>query len=159
MPELRKDPVIGRWVIVSTERRNRPGEAIAAPPARTPGAPTTLCPFCEGNESQTPPEVLAFRDAASQRDGPGWWVRVVPNKFPALQSRGDVHRRGEGIYDMMNGIGSHEVAIECPNHDLDMADMTEKQIEEILWVYRERMIELHKDRRFRYILIFNKKSS
>ena len=60
MPDLRKDPVIGRWVIVSTERRNRPGEAIAAKPARAPGGGgTALCPFCEGNEHLTPPEVLA----------------------------------------------------------------------------------------------------
>lgn len=151
MTELRKDPVIGRWVIIASERGRRPGAAFASNSNTRQGG---FCPFCEGNEHHTPPEVLAYRPANTRRDEKGWWVRVVPNKFPALRIEGQTRRMGEGMYDMMSGIGAHEVVIETPHHDIDLADMPIKQIEEIFWSYRERMLELHKDLRFRYILIF-----
>jgi UDPglucose--hexose-1-phosphate uridylyltransferase len=150
MPELRKDPIIGRWVIIATERQKRP---VAFPKAveKSKGG---FCPFCPGNESYTPPEVLSYRPAGSAKDQAGWWVRVVPNKFPALKIEGEPNRVGEGMFDKMNGIGAHEVVIETPNHDLSIADMSEKEVEEIIWAFRDRTIELRKDKRFRYILIF-----
>lgn len=152
MSELRKDAVIGRWVIIASERENRPGamEPLGPPPRALDGP----CPFCEGNEQHTPPEVLAFRNRNSRRDSTGWWVRVVPNKFPAMTIEGQTLRVGEGMYDMMSGIGAHEVVIEDPRHDVNMADMPVKQIEEIFWAYRERMLDLHRDLRFRYVMIF-----
>jgi len=79
---------------------------------------------------------------------------MVPNKFPALQIEGALDRRGEGLYDKMNGIGAHEVVIETPQHDRDLADLPVEHLELVLHAYRERMIDLHKDRRFRYVLIF-----
>ena len=79
---------------------------------------------------------------------------MVPNKFPALQIEGTLDRRGEGLYDKMNGVGAHEVVIESPEHDVDFADLRVEQIAQVLWAYRERMIDLHQDRRFRYVLIF-----
>src|SRR5690349_12076203 len=104
MPELRKDPVVGRWVVIATERVRRPSDF--APHRETPGVgPCVLCP---GHERETPSEVLAYRDDGT-RDGGGWRVRVVPNKFPALRIEGELERRGRGIYDLMNGIGAHEV--------------------------------------------------
>lgn len=151
MVELRKDPVIGRWVIVASERGNRPGAAFVHEASARKGG---FCPFCEGNEHQTPPEVLSYRGPNTMRNERGWWVRVVPNKFPALRIEGQTRRMAEGMYDMMSGTGAHEVVIEHPDHNMDLADMPNKQIEEILWAYRERTIELHKDLRFRYILIF-----
>jgi len=79
---------------------------------------------------------------------------VVPNKFPALGIEGELNRQGEGMYDRMNGIGAHEVIIETPDHNLTMADMPEKQLEEVLWAFRDRVNDLKNDRRFRYVLLF-----
>src|SRR5437764_9782443 len=112
-----------------------------------------MCPFDDGNERKTPPEVLSFRNSGA-RDEPGWRVRVVPTKFPVRGIEGDLNRQGEGMYDKMNGIGAHEVIIEGPDHFKTMGDMTEKQIEEVLWAYKERVNDLKKDGRFRYILLF-----
>jgi UDPglucose--hexose-1-phosphate uridylyltransferase len=150
MPELRKDPVVGRWVIMATERSKRPSDFINGRNGRKGGP----CAFCAGMEHLTPPEVLAYRNNGAAPNQPGWRVRTVPNKFPALRIEGPEGRRGEGVYDLMNGIGAHEVVIETPSHDLAMADMAQSQIEEVLWAYRERVLDLSKDDRFRYVLIF-----
>ena len=150
MPELRKDPITGRWVIISTDRAKRPSD-FAREPERKMG---TNCPFCAGNEAKTPPEVLAYRTNGDVPNGPGWNVRVVPNKFPALGIEGALDKRGEGLFDRMNGIGAHEVIIETPDHKEAMAQYTEKRLEDVLWAFRDRMLDLKKDRRFRYILIF-----
>ena len=150
MPELRKDPVVGRWVIISTERSRRPTNFSPASPQRASG----FCPFCPGSEDKTPPEVYAVRANGEGPNGPGWSVRVVPNKFPALQIEGSLDRRGEGLYDKMNGVGAHEVVIESPVHDQDLADLPIEHIEQVLAAYRARVLDLHRDRRFRYVLIF-----
>jgi len=97
---------------------------------------------------------MAYRPQPLEPNGPNWTIRVVPNKFPALQVEGDLDRQGFGLYDRMNGIGAHEVIIETPNHTDSLADMPTKLIEDVLWAYRDRMIDLKKDPRFRYILIF-----
>ncbi len=112
MIELRKDPVTGRWVIVSTERALRPHNANQNDP---PGNEESPCPFCYGGESLTPPEIMAFRPDGSQRDNPGWTLRVVPNRFPALRIEGELNREGVGMYDRMSGVGAHEVIIENPH--------------------------------------------
>ena len=150
MPELRKDPVIGRWVIISTERAKRPAQSERPKPPPRPGP----CPFCEGNEGMTAPEIAAYRPGGSQRDGRGWTLRVVPNKFPALMIEGSLDRRGEGVYDLMNGIGAHEVIIETPAHETNVGALKEKQFEDLLWAYRDRILDLREDKRFRYVLIF-----
>ena len=150
MPELRKDPVVGRWVIMATERGKRPSDFKLNRDQRK-GAP---CAFCAGMEQMTPPEVLAYRENDSQPNGPGWRVRAVSNKFPALRIEGAAGRRGDGLYDLMNGIGAHEVLIESPDHDRGLADLELHQIEELLWAYRERVLDLAHDERFRYVLIF-----
>jgi len=150
MPELRKDPVVGRWVIISTERSRRPTNFTPVRLEKTSG----FCPFCPGQEDKTPPEVYAHRPGGSAPNTPGWEVRVVPNKFPALQIEGALDRRGEGLYDKMNGVGAHEVVIESPRHEQDLADLSVEQLTEVLRAYRERMLDLHRDRRFRYVLLF-----
>ena len=150
MPELRKDPVVGRWVIISTERSRRPTSFEPAPAVKAP----SFCPFCPGNEDKTPPEVWARRLNGGAPNSSGWTVRVVPNKFPALQIEGTLDRRGEGLYDKMNGVGAHEVVIETPTHDQDLADLTVDQFRQVLIAYRERVTDLHRDRRFRYVLVF-----
>jgi UDPglucose--hexose-1-phosphate uridylyltransferase len=150
LPELRKDPVTGRWVIIATDRAKRPSDFIRQS-VPTPSA--CICPFDYGNEHKTPPEILAYRNSGG-RDEPGWRVRVVPNKFPVLGIEGELNRQGEGMYDKMNGIGAHEVIIESPDHTANMSAMPERQIEEVLWAFKERVSDLKRDRRFRYILLF-----
>ena len=151
MPELRKDPITGRWVIISTDRAKRPMDFVRES-VTIKG--TGMCPFCPGNEGKTPPEILAYGRNGSGRDTPGWSLRVVPNKFPALGIEGGLDREGEGLFDRMNGVGAHEVIIETPDHQLTMASLAEKGVEEVLWAYRDRMLDLKNDRRFRYILLF-----
>ena len=150
MSELRKDPIVGRWVIIAPERAKRP-IGLKNEPA-PPG--TALCPFCAGQEQNTPFEILAYRDRGSKPNDPNWRVRVVPNKFPALGIEGNLNKRGEGIYDKMNGIGAHEVIIECPHHEVSMANLTEENIREVLWVYRDRLVDLKKDPRLVYGMLF-----
>jgi UDPglucose--hexose-1-phosphate uridylyltransferase len=84
-------------------------------------------------------------------------VRVVPNKFPALKVEGTMDKRGEGMYDMMNGIGAHEIVIETPNHDEEIALMPEMQIREVLWAWRDRIVDLARDKRFKYVMVFKNK--
>ena len=150
MPELRKDPIIGRWVIISTDRGKRPSEFEYTAPAPKAG----FCPFCPGNESKTPPEVLSYRKSGGGHNAPGWHIRVVPNKYPALKVEGDLNREGDGVYDKMSGVGAHEVIIESPNHKDTLSSITPAQLEEVFWSYRDRIIDLKKDMRLRYILIF-----
>jgi UDPglucose--hexose-1-phosphate uridylyltransferase len=150
LPELRKDPITGRWVIIATDRAKRPSDFIRQPVTLTG---LGICPFCYGNEHKTPPEILAYRNSGG-RDQPGWRVRVVPNKFPVLGIEGELNRQGEGMYDKMNGIGAHEIIIETPEHKVTLGDMPERQLEEVMWAYKERVNDLKKDRRFRYILLF-----
>jgi len=150
MPELRKDPIIGRWVIIATERAKRPSDFKIVQEKPRGG----FCPFCEGNEDKTPPEVMAYRKEGSAPNSPGWIVRVVPNKFPALMIEGGLNREGVGIYDKMNGVGAHEVIIEGPAHDKQLADFSDSEVESVLWAYRDRIIDLKKDTRFKYIMIF-----
>ena len=150
MPELRREPISGRWVIVATERATRPTDFKTNPQI----IKSSFCPFCEGNEDKTPPEILAYRDNGSMPNTSGWRVRVVPNKFPALQIEGDQNKRGEGIYDMMSGIGAHEVIIESPRHIQSLTSLDNGNVEEVLLCYRDRLIDLKNDKRFVYGLLF-----
>ncbi len=151
MPELRKDPIVGRWVIISTERSKRPRDYNIST-ARV--SEVGFCPFCPGNEASTPPEVLAYRDADSSPNSPGWSLRVIPNKFPALKVEGDIERVGEGVYDRMSGVGAHEVIIESPDHNKTMADLSLEEMGNVMLAFRERIVDLKRDSRLRYILIF-----
>jgi UDPglucose--hexose-1-phosphate uridylyltransferase len=149
VPELRRDPVVGRWVIISTERARRPSD-FATKPVERRGGP---CPFCAGEEAKTPDEVWALRPYGSAPNTPGWLVRVVPNKFPALRIEGELERSGEGLYDRMNGVGAHEVVIESPEHDAQLGQLSATHMAEVLRAYRERIIDLAKDPRLEYVIV------
>lgn len=151
MPELRKDPIVGRWVIISTERAKRPKDFKFTPEERRINPKE--CPFCPGNENATPPEICALREN-NEPNKPGWHLRVIPNKFPALRIEGDLNRRGEGIYDKMNGIGAHEVIIETPNHQPDLADLPSEAFLNLINTYKQRILDLKNDPRLRYVMIF-----
>jgi len=151
MPDLRRDPIVGRWVIIATERARRPSDHAPAP-VPTPGG---LCPFCPGHEDKTPREVYASgRPHHAPADSPGWKVRVVPNRFPALKIEGDLDRQADGIYDRMNGIGAHEVIIETAQHERSMKDLSDAELAEVLYAMKARVLDLRNDLRFRYILLF-----
>jgi len=154
MPELRKDPVVGRWVIISTERAKRPSDFK---PEIEPAENASDCPFCEGKEGSTPPEIMAYRQNGTSPNEPGWRIRCVPNKFPALRIEGELDRTGEGMFDRMNGVGAHEVIIETPKHYKNITQLSVQEVEEVIWVYHDRCIDLKKDPRFRYIMIFKNK--
>jgi UDPglucose--hexose-1-phosphate uridylyltransferase len=153
--ELRKDPVVDRWVIIATERSKRPH----ANRTTTEIDRDEPCPFCAGHEGATPPEVFAYRDPSSPADTPGWRVRVVPNKYPALASMGDVSQPPPSAYVGLKGLGAHEVIIESPRHCLSMAELDEGQIEKVLRAYRERLIFLENDQRWKSILIYKNEGS
>lgn len=151
MPELRKDPILGRWIIISRERSKRPTDFLIEKAEVTGG----FCPLCPGNESTTPPEVFAFRDAkSSHRDSPGWQVRVVPNKYPALVIEGNLDKEGEGLYDKMNGIGAHEVIVESPRHEDDFAYLSRGDMALVFQAFKSRINDLMMDRRFQYVMVF-----
>jgi len=151
MSELRHDPIQRRWVIIATDRSKRPTDFLSD---HAPIAEGAFCPFCPGHEDKTPPEILALRPDGSRPNTPGWHVRVIPNKFPALMIEGPLERKGVGIYDRMRGIGAHEVIVESPDHELALADTPLDQFTQIAETYRVRHEDLLRDQRFKYILIF-----
>ena len=150
MSELRRDPITGRWNIIDTDSPWGP-EAFEVEP-RIPSS--ARCPFCYGNERMTPPEIYAVRSSGSAANGPDWQLRVVPNKFPALQIEGDLARRGIGVFDLCNGVGAHEVIIETPDHQRQMADMTLPEIGAVVKAFQARSLDLRGDKRLKYALIF-----
>ena len=150
MPELRKDPIIGRWVIIAKERGKRPTDFVIEK-EQTKGG---FCPLCPGHENTTPAEVLAFGRNSYMPNAPGWTLRVVPNKFPAMIIEGELNKRGEGIFDKMNGIGAHEVIVETPDHNETMPEMAPEQLIQVFQAYNERIKDLSGDKRIRYIMVF-----
>ena len=152
MAEVRRDPIIGRWVIVANREESRKPEAYTKENHRKDHA--HICQFCGGREHLTPFEVDAVRLGGSQPNQPGWNARVVPNKFPALRIEGNLDKRAEGVYDISNGVGAHEVLIETPDHYRDLADLSRDEVGHVLRLCQNRLINLAKDRRFKYIMVF-----
>ena len=148
MPELRKDPVVERWVIIATERARRPMDF--APEAVAPRGPEG-CPFCPGHEDRTPPEL--FRSGGSE-DGP-WTVRVVPNKFPALHlGRRGAGGRGGDLRPDRRGRERTRSSSRAPDHFAGLGTLPAAHVGEVLVAYRERLLALRKDPRLEYVLIF-----
>ncbi len=149
MPELRRGPIADRWVIVAPERAKRPSDFLT-PKEKPNGLTPDKCPFCAGNEDKTPPEIYR----ASRSDG-SWQVRVVPNKFPAMHDYPELGRTAvNGFYDRMNGVGTHEVIIESPEHDKEIPDLPLEDVKTIIDTYVLRLQELKKNDWYRYILLF-----
>lgn len=155
MSELRQDPTTEEWVIIATERAKRPHAfRQQREEAKILLRHDDTCPFCPGNEAQTPPEVARYV-TSDDGDLEGWDVRVVPNKFPALTPQGTTERRKNGdLFRHTDGIGVHEVIIESPRHDLGVADMDEDQLTLVLRAYRDRYNALKSHPYWRFITIF-----
>jgi UDPglucose--hexose-1-phosphate uridylyltransferase len=150
MSELRKDPILGRWVAVSVERGKRPDDFKIRIPAKKGG----FCAFCSGNEYTRPHEILAFRPDNGLPDSPGWTLRVVPNKFPALGIETQLNRTENGVFEKTEGVGAHEIIIDSPDHQLTLSTLPLKQVEDTLSAFYQRISDLKNDRRLNYILIF-----
>ena len=155
MGELRKDPILGRWVIIATERSMRPDSFLKQ--KEKTDDDKNKCPFCAGREKMTPPEIYSLRDRNTKPNQPGWRVRVVPNKYPALNIDVGLDKKGYGVHDMMTNFGAHEVIVETPDHDKDIKDQTIDEISDVIMVLQHRVKDLYKDQKFRYILIFKNK--
>ncbi|MDH5638231.1 MAG: galactose-1-phosphate uridylyltransferase [Nitrospinota bacterium] len=160
MRELRKDPVLNRWVIISSERASRPMDTFHVAPDK----PDTYCPFCEGQEAATPPELFAIRQPGASPNGPGWSLRVVPNKFPALTiaspeladasslqladgsfDTGSDDLQSGGLYQRLDGVGYHEVIIETPHHSGRLSDMNKARAADIYHALKARLLDIKKD--------------
>lgn len=162
MPKLRQDPLTGEWVIVATERARRPETFAPKKKEKKTVLPARLenCPFCTGNEQLTPPEVLAYRDDQEKPDTPGWSVRVIPNKFPALEQHENGNlpdfegAGGWNLFQDFDGYGVHEVIIETPYHNRQLADLRAEEMVLVLRAFKERILALAKDPRLKYVQIF-----
>jgi len=140
--ELRKDPATNRWVLVQRETSPESGN----PP----------CPFCPGRESATPPEIAAYRSNGQPANSSEWLVRVIPEHTPLLQIEGDIQREGLGIFDRVSGRGASEILIEHPDHRATWDTLPPSQLERILWMYRQRMEDLYRDRLIRCVLVYRR---
>jgi UDPglucose--hexose-1-phosphate uridylyltransferase len=143
MHELRKDPLSGRWVAVMSDSKSPDDYRSSSEETKE-----TSCVLCPGRERETPPEIVAVRE------GGGWWTRVIPNFRPVLHVEGDLGRKGLGMYDKMNSVGANEIIIDSPEHNKQPEDIGSDQMLRIIRLYRDRVADLEKDQRLRYILIF-----
>jgi UDPglucose--hexose-1-phosphate uridylyltransferase len=157
MSELRYCPIRNRWAIIAPERRLRPLEFLIPEAAEMPPSPE-VDPFAPGNEDQTTPEIFSI-PALDPTAGSPWQVRVFANKFPALRVEGEVVREGVGLNDSVSGVGAHEVIVECPESSRDMADFEVGELLHVLKAWRARIVDLRRDTRLRYVLIFKNHGS
>jgi len=152
MSELRQDPTTREWVILAPERGKRPQQKPKKKRVEELPGWDESCPFCPGNESQTPGEV--FRLPLSNKAS-AWEVRVVPNRFAALMLDGDDTMKEDGrFFRRRAGVGVHEVIIETPTHNIPLALMTYEQVEKVLIAYQERYNTLKRNRQLKFITIF-----
>jgi UDPglucose--hexose-1-phosphate uridylyltransferase len=143
-------------VLIAPERAARPSDILPHDP---PPRAHELCPFCPGQERYTPSEITARRPGGGERDGPGWTVRVFPNRYPALRVEEQVLREPVASYDRMSGTGAHEVIVDSPDHARDLAELEPSQIATVLSVFRERILDLGRDARLRSISLFKNHGS
>jgi UDPglucose--hexose-1-phosphate uridylyltransferase len=151
MPELRREPIVGRWIVIKAEPALLPEHFEKED--HTPRKQST-CPFCAGKENLTPAEIEAVRPADTKANTAGWKVRTIPNKFPALNAEGTFEKLGVGMYDMTTGVGAHEVVVETPDHYRQLADLSVEELISVLDTYISRSRKLTKDKRYKYICIY-----
>ena len=159
MSELRRDPTTLEWVIIADERAMRPHDLVRNPPEA--GDPPAVefderCPFCPGHEQMTPPEVLTQALPGSEHS---WDVRVVPNRYPALRPDAPFEEGGDDFFSRFGGTGAHEVVIDTPFHNREMAGMDGREVEGVLRVYQQRYRALKADHHVKLIIIFKNKGT
>lgn len=150
MPELRRDPVSGGWVIIAPERANRP---LRPQPAVDPTGGDG-CPFCPGNEGETPPEILAIRPPDGLPNAPDWKVRVFPNRYPALVAGASSKGGGRGLFQSKAGTGVHEVVVETADHVRSLTELDDEEVALALGIFRERLRSHRGRKELAYSLLF-----
>lgn len=150
MSEIRYDRLHDSHVIIAPERLHRPDCNYEEAPQKSIDE---HCPFCEGHEAMTPPEIFAVRDAASYANEEGWMTRVVPNLYKAVQIEAE-HRHHYGLFEHWEGFGAHEVIIDTPRHHTSMTQWDEANVIAWLSALRERVADLRRDHRLAYISLF-----
>lgn len=135
MSELRRNPLTHEWVVIAPSRSGRPHGYVAEPPRSRRPARDPKCPFCPGNEDRTPATILELPGAT----GAGWAVRVVENAYPALTTpaTGEPHA-STALLSVAPGAGAHEVIVECPEHNREIADRGWGEVRLMLEAYRSR---------------------
>jgi UDPglucose--hexose-1-phosphate uridylyltransferase len=151
MPQLRKDLTSRTWVVIASERGKRPHDFKVVPDQKKGEG---NCPFCPGHEGETPPEVLALGRGEITPDIPGWKVRIVPNKFPALSQESVEPSFRDGPLVQRPGIGVHEVLVESPDHNSTFGTHSQEQMEQILGAMISRIKQLRADSRLEYVQLF-----
>lgn len=155
MSEFRKDPVSKRWVIFSPERAYRPNDYKTKEDCKKTEEENSYCPFCSGNEKKSGEEILVYpKQPNREADSPGWWVRVLENKYPALKAKDKLEKKGIGIYDKMDGLGRHEIVVETEGHIKCISELSPTEIEKVVLAYRDRYVEISQDKHIKHILIF-----
>lgn len=139
MAQYRYNLILDRWTILATDRGKRPSDFVRVRPTDKEPTPEfdSTCPFCPGNERLTPPESFALRPDGSAPDTPGWQVRVVPNKFPALTGQQSADKQPTPL-TARPGRGAHEVIIESPLHHCSLGHHQPDQAQRILQTLRQR---------------------
>jgi UDPglucose--hexose-1-phosphate uridylyltransferase len=150
MSELRRDPLLRRWVIIAPERR---ADLIMRRLSRPPVTQEKPCPFCPGNEHMNPQEIYVVRTERTPQNPQGWAVRITPDQKPLLRIESPLERRGIGLFDLMSATGAHELVTDTPDHDAHWADFDLAQMERLLRSYLWRYNDLRHDRRFRHAVI------
>lgn len=150
MTEFRRDPLIRRWVVTGFAKSDRREDLIPDPDKNRQGP----CPFCEGNEYLTPPENYAVRKAGSAANGPGWDIRVVPNRGTDLHIVELQKRAHGGVYDLQNASGIHETVVETPKHIVRFSELSVAQIAQVLRTFQLRYEEHKKNHLLKGLLIF-----
>ncbi|SPE44568.1 Galactose-1-phosphate uridylyltransferase [Candidatus Sulfotelmatobacter sp. SbA7] len=150
MPELRQNFFTKEWVIIATERAKRPEEMVKHRPVKEVPAFVETCVFCPGNEGKTPPEVMRVPTDSQEK----WQVRIVPNKFGALNREAKAARVIRRSHRTMDGFGVHDVIIDTPDHSHVMALMPPAHVANVLRAYKSRYDALSHDPRIAHITIF-----
>lgn len=148
--QLRNDPTSGHWVVIVPRAVEE--NFIIAP--ETAPVENPICSFCEGRESETPSEIYADRKNNSPANTPGWQIRVIPDREPIFQIHGETNNRAHGIYDIVDGIGAHEIVLESPRHDENIFTFSVEKLNELLRVFQFRITDLKRDLRFVYVLAY-----
>lgn len=150
MSEIRYDRLHDIHVIISPERLNRPDCNYATKEVKVLDKE---CPFCEGNEKLTPPEIFAIRDKNSYVNEKGWQTRVVPNLYKAVQIEAE-YQHHFGLFEHWEGFGAHEVIIDTPKHYTSMIEWSKDDAVAWMQTLRARVADLRKDYRIAYISLF-----
>ncbi len=153
MSEFRKDPLHNKWVLTVPTRSKRPNAFSYEKSAEEEKDNRNNCPFCEGNESMTPPEVDSFRKKGKE-DEPGWLVRIFPNKYPALNEKTNIGVLKNKFPDIVEGYGFHEVIAETPSHEKDIYSMNKDELLLVLKMYRKRYKILKEKKNIKSVFIF-----